>query len=366
VIVAIKMNILQFTLGVSWERAILFHKTFGTASLACAAIHGIPQLASIGSGLTTDTKAWSGLAMLLALGLQPFLYICLKPYFFELFYFAHLTLYAIIVAFAIIHGATFVWVSVIIFAADLAIRYIMSSRRVMLTAEAKEGDVVQLTFDKKFNHRPGQYAFLMIPALGVLEWHPFTISSAPHEEQMTLHVSRQGDWTGRLADKVKAGPQQLVGFIEGPYGIPSVNLEDSTYQIVVLISGGVGVTPHQAIANHLLRAHERGRPLKKIVYVWSLRDPRMGLVNTMLDGGQLPRNRALGMGSVGKKVTDDADDLSATPGVLHTELYCTQNPNEGEPPAALLAPRNNAVVRIWSALQWRMWSCVTAALTSPA
>jgi hypothetical protein len=327
VLVALKMNAMEFALGVSWERAILFHKAFSTVALITGAIHGIPELARLsGSEILADSRDFSGLLLLLLFGLQPILYVFIKPYFFEAFYYLHLAVYFVMVYFAIVHGASFVLFSVIAFAVDLCIRWVLGSRRVKLKVERKAGDVVQLSFEKKFTFRAGQYVFLMIPALGVHEWHPFTVSSAPHEETATLHVGVLGDWTRRLADLAD--------------GLPAINFEDDTYQIVVLISGSIGVTPHQSLANHLLDAHSRGRPLKKLIYVWALRDPKMGLVSTMVDNGQFPTNRTLEMAERNAKCII-AQDVSTnpyltSPGVLHTELYCTRSPADaGDLPAGL-------------------------------
>ncbi len=292
VLIALKINALQLILGVSWERAILMHKSIAVVSLACACIHGIPQLSSSGSAILADGKQYSGLIMILLMGLQPIMYVIMKPWNFEVFYYFHLAVYVVLVVFAFIHGALFVLYSIIIFAVDLLIRYLLNSRRVKFTAERKAGNVVQVTFEKRWDYRPGQFVFVMIPALGVHEWHPFSISSAPHELLVSLHIDVDGDWTQRLANLLakesNTGPVELNAFVEGPYGLFSVNFEDSTYQIVLLISGSIGVTPNQSLANDLLEARACGRPLKKIVYVWALKENKLGLIDTMRESGQLP------------------------------------------------------------------------------
>ena len=65
-----------------------------------------------------------------------------------------------------------------------------------------------LKFEKPagWNYLPGQYCFVHLNALSprVLEWHPFTISSAPHEPFLTLHVRSAGDWTSALHELADA------------------------------------------------------------------------------------------------------------------------------------------------------------------
>lgn len=46
---------------------------------------------------------------------------------------------------------------------------------------------------------PGDYVFVNIPVIAKYEWHPFTISSAPEQEDyMWLHIRAVGEWTSRL------------------------------------------------------------------------------------------------------------------------------------------------------------------------
>lgn len=52
-----------------------------------------------------------------------------------------------------------------------------------------------------FDFHPGDYVFVNIPAIAKYEWHPFTISSAPEQEDyMWLHIRGVGQWTNRLYD----------------------------------------------------------------------------------------------------------------------------------------------------------------------
>lgn len=42
-----------------------------------------------------------------------------------------------------------------------------------------------------------------------------------------------------------------------------------------MVSGGIGITPMQSITNDLLYQYSRGRPLEKIIFIWSCRDKYM-------------------------------------------------------------------------------------------
>jgi NADPH oxidase len=44
----------------------------------------------------------------------------------------------------------------------------------------------------------GQYIFVNCPSISLLEWHPFTLTSAPEEDFFSIHVRVAGDWTENL------------------------------------------------------------------------------------------------------------------------------------------------------------------------
>ena len=104
-----------------------------------------------------------------------------------------------------------------------------------------------------WNYLPGQYCFVHLNALSprVLEWHPFTISSAPHEPYLTLHVRSAGDWTSALHeladadDGIQGATNAGTVLLDGPYGSASEEVWD--YEVAVLVGAGIGVTPFASI-----------------------------------------------------------------------------------------------------------------------
>jgi predicted ferric reductase len=49
-------------------------------------------------------------------------------------------------------------------------------------------DVLELRIDnknKRVNYRSGQYVFLNVTEISYLEWHPFTITSSPDDDNLT-------------------------------------------------------------------------------------------------------------------------------------------------------------------------------------
>ena len=107
-------------------------------------------------------------------------------------------------------------------------------------------DVFSLEFAKEgvfaAPYAEGQYIFLNSPAISAVQWHPFTISSAPQEKTVTVHirVSVEGSWTKELYAYIAAmgpkgrpyfaldrqGPQgKLAGKILGPDGKPMLCID---------------------------------------------------------------------------------------------------------------------------------------------
>jgi predicted ferric reductase len=56
---------------------------------------------------------------------------------------------------------------------------------------------IEMAIDR-FHYKPGQYLYINCPAISKHEWHPFTITSAPEEAIVSVHMRTRGDWTTGL------------------------------------------------------------------------------------------------------------------------------------------------------------------------
>jgi NADPH oxidase 1 len=55
---------------------------------------------------------------------------------------------------------------------------------------------MELRFTKpSFRYKAGQWLFLNVPEVSAYQWHPFTISSAPDDSYVSVHIRQVGDWT---------------------------------------------------------------------------------------------------------------------------------------------------------------------------
>ncbi len=86
--------------------------------------------------------------------------------------------------------------------------------------------------------RAGQFMFVRFPnEKNLNESHPFTISSAPHEDVLRATIKASGDFTRALFNELKSGAEAIV---EGAYGMFNYKTGG---QRQIWIAGGIGVTP---------------------------------------------------------------------------------------------------------------------------
>lgn len=150
--------------------------------------------------------------------------------------------------------------------------------------------VIELQIKKeRTTQRPGQYIFLCCPAVSVLQFHPFTLTSCPEEEFISVHIRCVGDWTRGLAKVLgcdvdskapkstdpanrmtKVLPRVMV---DGPFGAASEDVFN--FEVVMLFGAGIGVTPFAAILKSIwYRVNYPTKPtrLTKVYFYWICRD----------------------------------------------------------------------------------------------
>jgi len=102
---------------------------------------------------------------------------------------------------------------------------------------------------KGLSHLPGQFAFLKIRGKRLpAEEHPFTISSGPARDgKLQFTIKASGDFTKQIPNTAPGDAAR----VNGPYGRFSYLLKSGPAQPLVMIAGGVGVTPMLSMLAHL-------------------------------------------------------------------------------------------------------------------
>ena len=140
---------------------------------------------------------------------------------FELFYYCHIVFAILMTTCAFYHSGIFVVVlAIVLWGGDLFVRKILMTLRYPHKASIRNltDSVVEVRFPKKdFDYNPGQYIFIAVPEISVFQWHPISISSSPHQHEVTLHIRKRGSWTKALHDLAKS-KKSITMLLEGPYG----------------------------------------------------------------------------------------------------------------------------------------------------
>ncbi|XP_059201755.1 NADPH oxidase 1 [Centropristis striata] len=127
-----------------------------------------------------------------------------------------------------------------------------------------------------FKMEVGQYVFLNCPAISQLEWHPFTMTSAPEEDFFSVHIRSAGDWTDKLIDIMQSLPEGAQGpkmGVDGPFGTASEDVFD--YEVAMLVGAGIGVTPFASILKSIWYKFKISNPklrTRKIYFYWLCRE----------------------------------------------------------------------------------------------
>lgn len=133
------------------------------------------------------------------------------------------------------------------------------------------GNVLSLQMSKpsQFRYKSGQYMFVQCPAVSPFEWHPFSITSAPGDDYLSIHIRQLGDWTHELKRVFSEACEPPIGgksgllradettkkslpklLIDGPYGAPAQDYQK--YDVLLLVGLGIGATPFISILKDLL------------------------------------------------------------------------------------------------------------------
>jgi len=198
-----------------------------------------------------------------------------------------------------------------------------------------------------FKYTAGQWLFIQVPEVSRWQWHPFTITSAPEDPYVSVHIRQVGDWTHALGERLGAGPSVVAALtkaamkgsekddkdsyigvrgdfveldtatssrplpgvrIDGPYGAPAEDVFN--VEVAVLVGAGIGVTPFASILKHIWYCQRKGKmgSLKRVEFFWVCRDaPSFGWFQSLLQ---------------------EVEAAQTDPNFLRINIYLTQKINE--------------------------------------
>jgi len=277
-------------LGLSFDRAVQWHKFAAVGFLALVIAHvvcvsktdGLEEFTndeetSYGHGSVYGTSSFALILATVALSLSP-----IRRHYWELFKFSHALLAPAAVGLACWHATRMFWYTlpaIALYALNKALTMYRSWRTWDASLTLVNATTARLTalLNPPLALSPGQFAFICVPAVSAVEWHPFSVASPTNAAGTTptptfvIHrvPGGEGSWTARLMAVARETKGTRV-MIDGPYGRLSLKLE--RYSRVLFIAGGVGVTPFASIASELERLFHRRAQLRSARLVWAVRE----------------------------------------------------------------------------------------------
>eukprot|EP00026_Physarum_polycephalum_P004392 Phypoly_transcript_04410.p1 GENE.Phypoly_transcript_04410~~Phypoly_transcript_04410.p1 ORF type:complete len:712 (+),score=55.65 Phypoly_transcript_04410:200-2137(+) len=256
--------------GVSYERQLKYHRLYAWAAFAVITAHAVATMINFGSKGTLGKEfTWSqnifgiiAYAVLLCITILTAHFVRRKMW--EWFKYSHFLFYLFLLI-GTLHATNFIYFclpGLVLYLADRVYRFIVKYKvkAQVVGVELRGGNVMVLKIHSARKYHPGQFFQLSFPEITHLESHPYSISSAPADENITIHAKSLGKWSERVVETISSATKIRL---EGPFGI-TANWRHK--EVVVLFSGGIGATPYISIVRDHILSPDPPRPTHLYFY----------------------------------------------------------------------------------------------------
>ena len=283
-----RASVLLRLLGTSYERAAVVHQLAAMTALAITAAHvartaqelGAKSLASTaenasGHGNAYGTAAATLMATMALLASGP-----VRRYSFMLFKASHLVMFPVALLLACLHAKRMIGYVVpplVLWALDRALAWGRGFGAKQARVTPMPGGVMRLDVRMPggLAVKGGQFAYINVAEVSRAEWHPFSFAcggaGVGQEEQTFLigGTDSPSSFASRLRALVPPGAPcvEVTARLDGPYGRPALPL--MSYSALVLVAGGVGITP---CVSHAAAALALGFKGPSLTLLWAVRD----------------------------------------------------------------------------------------------
>ncbi|KAL5539382.1 hypothetical protein UlMin_042914 [Ulmus minor] len=294
-------SVLLRLVDIPFEHATRYHVWLGHLTMGLFTIHGLLYVVawSIEGQLIQKLIEWRDIGIANLPGVISLLAGLLmwvtslppvRKINFELFFYTH-QLYIVFVVFLALHVGDFIFCisagGIFLFMLDRFLRFCQSRKVVeVISAKCLPCGTVELVLSKPPNMRYNalSFVFLQVRELSWLQWHPFSVSSSPLDGKyhMSILIKVLGQWTAKLRASILNTSETVPGnqplkhhklttSVEGPYGheVPYHLM----YENIVLVAGGIGISPFLAILSDILHRVRDGKPClpRNILIIWAVK-----------------------------------------------------------------------------------------------
>ncbi|KAL9229359.1 hypothetical protein vseg_004835 [Gypsophila vaccaria] len=307
-------SILLRLINIPFEHATRYHVWLGHLTMLVFTLHGLFYVIAwaMEGRLIKEILEWkdigvANLAGVISLLAGLLMWVTSLPgvrtWSFELFFYTH-QLYIVFVIFFALHVGDFIFSmgagGVFLFILDRFLRFIQSRKTVdIISATSLPCGTLELVLSKPacLRYNALSFIFLQIRELSWLQWHPFSVSSSPLDgkHHMSVLVKVLGGWTDKLKSKISSRNEErqdliqpqlqslITASVEGPYGHESPY--HLTYKHLVLVAGGIGISPFLAVLSDIMHRLKDGKPCisRNILIIWAIKTsdelPLLSMIN---------------------------------------------------------------------------------------
>ncbi|KAF0695228.1 Aste57867_13940 [Aphanomyces stellatus] len=296
----------ELIFGASYERILKFHRWLGRLCFLTGTIHLVVVL--VNNTDVTSTIPYGpqqvvplfGLLALIAFGSMALVSIDpIRRMFYSYFLMHHRIAAVVGIVFVLLHSRTACYTMTLpltVYGLTLVARLVavfVNTTTVSAKSFASAGDKstnprsVLLTLPATAKStkwaqdaNPCSFFWVNIPSVSLIEWHPFSAVVTPDGNSIAFCVKAMG--ANRFTDKAvcavidatNSGDEgKLTLRLDGPHGKPSLDVDD--YDVLVLVAGGIGITPLLSLIN---RHHAKISRDVEIHLHWVVRSPHELLV----------------------------------------------------------------------------------------
>ncbi|KAH9108651.1 hypothetical protein AeMF1_016195 [Aphanomyces euteiches] len=262
----------ELIFGSSHERIVKLHRWLARIFVIAAIVHLVVNAKNV--DVTSSTKYGSQqvvplygfIAFVAFVSMSLAAIDPIRRKFFEVFYYYHRVASIVGLVFVFLHSVCIQYAMIFpvaIYGLAWLVRFPTFLDRFEATTEVLCSKTVLVTLPSTprtakwvQNSNPCVFFWVNIPSVSRYEWHPFSGIVTPDGKSIAFCMKALTP--GGFVDKVvRQANQQTKGsltiYVDGPYGKPTLDVY--AYDSLVLLAGGIGVTPMVSMFNRFRQSH---------------------------------------------------------------------------------------------------------------